>query len=521
MRPPAQIAPAALAARVRGLAGWRRRGLLALAGALAALALPPVHLLPVLLVSLPVLVWALDGAVTRRAAFGAGWWWAAGWYCVGLYWISYALLTDPEKFGWMIPFAVFGLSGLLAGFIGLATLAAHALAGRGRGVGRLPLLACAWTAAEWVRSWVLTGFPWNPIGSVWDAALPVAQAAAVAGVWGLCLITVLWAAAPALFADPAPRARRVGWALLVGLPLAVGGAGGLRLAAEPTTVVDGVRLRLVQPAVSQLTKWDERAREANLRQTILLSRETGFDRVTAVIWPETGAPFYLDLDPAHRALAAIAVPPGGLLLTGAPRITVAGTQIDQIWNSLFAIDGQGAVVARYDKAHLVPFGEYVPLRDVLPIAKITPGTLDFSAGPGPRTVALPGLPATGPMICYESIFPGRVVDPAGPRPGWLLTITNDGWFGISAGPYQHLAAARMRSIEEGLPLVRVANTGISAVYDALGREQARLGLGERGVLDVDLPQAAAPTPYARWGNWTVLVFGLLLGLLGWNTRRAC
>ncbi|CAA7612817.1 Apolipoprotein N-acyltransferase [Magnetospirillum sp. SS-4] len=502
----------AAAVRLQSLTGWRRRLCLLLLGGLAALALPPLHILPLLLLAFPALVWMLDASASRRAAFGTGWWWAMGWFSVGLYWISNALLTDAARFGWMIPFAIFGLSGLLAAFVGLATLAVHL--SRFRGLGRILLLASAWTVAEWLRSWVLTGFPWNPLGSVWDIFLPMLQFGSVAGIWGLGLLTALAVMAPALLAEPlSPRGRMAVLAMVAGIPLALWGYGQARLAAAPAAeMVPGVRLRLVQASLPQANKWRDDLREANLREHVDLSRSAGFEAVTTVVWPETAASYFLDLDTLRREMVAAAAPPGGMVLTGAPRVTPRDVQPFQVWNSLFAITSGAKVAGVYDKVHLVPFGEYVPFRAILPIAKITHGGTDFSAGPGPRTLDLPGLPPVGPLICYEAIFPGALVAPDQTRPDWLLNVTNDGWFGISSGPHQHLAAARMRAIEEGLPLVRAANTGISAVIDGHGRVIARLGLGEKGIVDAPLPRPAGPTLFGRHGNGVALL--LLLVCLG-------
>ncbi|OAN54596.1 apolipoprotein N-acyltransferase [Paramagnetospirillum marisnigri] len=507
-----------IAHRLQSLTGWRRRLVLFLLGALAAMALPPVHALPTLLVAFPALVWMFDAAPNRKAAFGVGWWWAMGWFTVGYYWISNALLVDPLRFGWMIPFAVFGLSGLVAAFVGAATLSVRLL--RFSGPGRILGLAVAWTLAEWLKSWVLTGFPWNPLGSVWDVSLPVLQFGAVAGVWGLSLLTAVAAMAPALLSAPLSRRAQLGVvALVVGLPLAGWIGGTVRLAgapdlAAPDTMEPGIRLRLVQANTPQGNKWKDDLREAHLREHVALSRSPGFETITTVIWSETAASYFLDLDGPHRAMAAEAAPPGGLLLTGAPRITPRGVEPLQIWNSLFAVTPAAEIVGVYDKAHLVPFGEYVPLRAILPIAKITHGGTDFSAGPGPRTLTVPGLPPFSPLICYEAIFPGEVVDPKGERPRWLVAMTNDGWFGYSAGPFQHLAAGRMRAIEEGLPLARAANTGISAVFDGYGREIARLPLGAKGVVDAPLPKSIDPPPYARFGNAAVFILMLVCLHLG-------
>jgi len=502
--------------RLAALTGWRRRLTLVGFGLLGALALPPWSFLPALPVALTALVWLWDAGRDRRAAFGAGWWWGCGWFILGLYWISHALLTDPAKFGWMIPFAVFGLSALMASFLGAATLLAR-LAGA-RGAGRIAVLAAAWTVVEWVRSWALTGFPWNSLGSVWEANLAVLQVGAVAGLWGLGLLTALAGMAPALLADPPSRRRAVlVVGLALGLPLAAWGGGTLRLAAHPT-IETGLRLRLVQPRIALGTKWVESLRETHLRDAVMLSRQPGFDQVKAVIWPEATAPFYLNLDGPHRAWAGLAAPPGGVLLAGALRLAPEPLQL---WNSLYVLDGVGETLAVYDKAHLVPFGEYVPLRQILPIAKITHGSTDFTPGPGPRTLDLPVLPPVSPLICYEAVFPGQVVGAGQPRPAWLLNITDDGWFGLSAGPYQHLAAARLRAVEEGLPLARAANTGITTLVDPLGRELGRIPLGERGILDVALPAPLDPTPYARFGDALPLLLALLCGAIGLATRKTC
>jgi apolipoprotein N-acyltransferase len=275
----------------------------------------------------------------------------------------------------------------------------------------------------------------------------------------------------------------------------------------------GVRLRLVQANIDQRLKWNPGERAANFGKYLSMTKGPGFDEVTHVIWPETAIPYVVARDAEARAAIAAVVPPKGLLIAGAIRTTLAaGVKPFQVWNSAHAIDQSARIVGTYDKFHLVPFGEYMPLRGILPLQKITPGAVDFSAGPGPRTLALPGLPPVGLLICYEVIFPGNVLD-RGNRPRWLLNLTNDAWFGESTGPYQHFAAARLRAVEEGLALVRSANTGISAVIDPYGRVIARLGLGVEGVLDSPLPlPLEGLTPYARFGDWIFL--GLLAIAVG-------
>ncbi len=506
------------AARLSRLTGWRRRGMAVLLGVLAALALPPVGLVPVLLISLPGLIWLLDGASSRRAAFGTGWWWGLGWYSAGFYWIAHALLIDPVRFGWMIPFATLGLGGFVAIFLGLVTLFVR-LAGVS-GAGRVVMLAGAWTVADWSRNWAFTGFPWNPVGSVWDGWLPIMQAASWVGVFGLSFLTVLVLGMPAILADFASARRKAALLLSVTLLLVlVALMGAVRLGGAEETSFPGIRLRLVQAAIPQTNKWRDDLRERHLLDQLDLSRSPGWEKVTHIIWPETAATFVLDQDARHRALVAGVAPPGGMVLTGAPRTSVPGTGPFEIWNSMLAIDGAGLVQGIYDKVHLVPFGEYVPLRTWLSIGKLTNGGADFSEGPGLRTLSLPGLPPVSVLICYEVIFPGNVVGADQPRPDWLLTITNDGWFGYSAGPFQHMASARMRAVEEGLPLVRAANTGISGVVDPFGRVVAQLGLEKRGFVDADLPRPLPPTLFSRYGNTIPLLLSFLACLGIWTLSK--
>ncbi|MCH9020438.1 MAG: apolipoprotein N-acyltransferase, partial [Proteobacteria bacterium] len=305
------------------------------------------------------------------------------------------------------------------------------------------------------------------------------------------------------------------------LLVAVWAGGSVRLAGAGDEAVEGVLLRLVQPNVGQHHKWKPELREALFARHLRLTASAGFERVTHVIWPETAVPFFLANEPARRRAVAAATPRGGALITGALRTTPEPTSPPKLWNSLHAIDDAGRVVATYDKFHLVPFGEYVPFRRWFPtIAKLTYGATDFSAGPGPQTLRVPGLPPFSPLICYEAIFAHQVVDSAD-RPAFLLNLTNDAWFGISSGPYQHFAAARLRAVEQGLPLARAANTGISAVVDGYGRITARLGLGREGVIDAPLPEALGGlTPYARWGDLLPLTIVAATGLgAGWWTRR--
>jgi apolipoprotein N-acyltransferase len=511
---------ARLEARLARLTGWRRYSVLALLGAPGALALPPVHIVPAFCAGLWVIIWGIERAPSSRAAFATGWWVAFGYFLAGLYWISSALLVDPIRFGWMIPFIVGGLSGVLALFVGAAAAVVRRL--RLKGVAGVLALAVAWLFFEWLRSWIFSGFPWNLAGYVWAFSDAMNQFAALAGIWGLTLVTIVGLGMPALLARPAKRPRIIILSTAAGLLLlaAVWVGGMVRLSMADPVPADALHLRIVQASIPQTLKNDSNAAYRNVLRQVELSRGTpGGEAARLVIWPEAAVPFLIEREPMLRTALAGVVPTGGYLFTGAPRGEPKTGPLDQVWNSLVVLDERSDIRATFDKFHLVPLGEYVPLRRLFPfLSKVTPGSMDFSAGPGPTTIHLPGLPAAGPVICYEVIFPHSVVNEAD-RPDWIVNLTNDGWFGITSGPYQHFASARLRAIEEGLPLVRAANNGISGIVDPYGRVIKRLGLDEIGVIDGVLPQPLTPTAYARGGNWNVLALGLIAALLALVCHR--
>lgn len=497
------------------LRGWRRALAALLLGATAALALPPIYIVPALIVAFTGFVWLLRGTASWRGAAGAGFLFGLGYFTAGLYWVANALLTRPEEFGWFAPFAVIGLAAILAPFFAVPAVVTRVLARR-PGAAEVVLFAGAWTVAEWLRSWVLTGFPWNLIGSVWGFSPVTLQTASVLGIYGLSLLTVLAAAMPAALSLPARSGRRDWRALVIaGLLLAaVPAYGAIRLGlAEPVGTVAGVQLRLIQPNIAQSIKWRRDLLDQHLLAQTALGSAPAATPPTDIIWSEVAAPLFIAEDPARAALIAENTPVGGLTLLGTLRRSGTGEDF-KLWNSMIAMDHKGRIVGAYDKSHLVPFGEYMPFHDLLGLANFTMGIADFSAGPGITTLRLPGLPPVSPLICYEAIFPAAVADEYD-RPAWLLNLTNDGWYGQSAGPYQHLVAAQTRAVEEGLPLVRVANTGISAIIDPYGRILHELGLGLRGVVDGPLPQAlAAPTLYARFGNVPVLLLATAMIIAG-------
>ncbi len=508
------------AAGLAALTGWRASAIAALLGVAGAFALPPWHLIPLLIPAFTGLLWLLSER-RPRAAFFLGWSFGTGHFLVAVHWIAHPMLVDAARHAWMIPFAVGGLAAAMGLYIALAAWLLAVLERRRRFtlVGRVFAFGALWLFFEWVRRWAFTGFPWDLLGYVWAFSPTMSQTAALGGIWALSLLTLVAAAAPAVLAER----RHLAFAgLVIVIPALMWAGGAARLSAAPVIgddFVADIRLRIVQANIPQRLKWQADQRLRNLQKHVAMSATAVTDQPppNVVVWPETAVPFFLSTDDQARALAALAVPDNGLLLTGAPRVSQSGGS-QQFWNSVHAIDPAGAVVSTYDKSHLVPFGEYVPGRGLIPLDKIVAGAGDFTPGPGRTTLRADGVPPFAPLVCYEVIFPGAVT--SADRPDWLMNVTNDAWFGPDAGPAQHFAIARMRTIEEGLPLVRAANTGISAVVDSYGRVVARLDSGVEGFLDTGLPSPLPPTVFARLGDWAVLILLLLSGTIAFLGRRA-
>ena len=494
-------------------------------GAMGALALPPFHLVFMLLPAISGLIWILVQTDDRRRAFVVGWMFGLGQGLVGYYWVSNAFMVDANEHGVLAPFAVLGLAGGLAMFPAATASIAWSVWRwcSPSPLARILTFAGLWTASEWLRAGMLTGFPWNLVATVWTFSPEVLQAAALVGPYGLGMITIAIAGLPALFLfGDNRRAAMIGLGVGLIVIVDIWIAGNLRLSAASRLAVDGVRLRMVQPNIPQHLKWRSELRVDHVRQQMRLSDGPDATGVlpTHVIWAETAVPYNLSGDYGLRQMIASAVPVDGLLITGAPRMEMAEGGLQRAYNSVHALDSRGQITATYDKRHLVPFGEYVPLRWLFGFSRLTVGRVDFHPGNTPQIPVLAGLPPAVMLICYEIIFPAKVG--AGyRRPAWILNLTNDAWFGMSAGPYQHLAAAQLRAVEQGVPVVRVANTGISAVVDAHGRIEARLELGQEGRLDSDLPRALnRPPPYGRYGDWLTLIM-ITLGLAAiWLPRLA-
>ena len=474
------------------------------AGAVAVLALPPFSYLPAVLVAWSALFLALRGR-GARTGFALGWMFGIAHFVIGLWWITESFMVEAETFGPLAIPAVIGLAALLSVFPALAC-AIFARLGAKNLVAAVAFAAC-WTGAEWLRGHVLTGFPWNLAGYALTDHAALRQIAALVGSYGSSFLTVLVGVLPAVAFSMCGRARVLPLAALAGLLCVVWSFGALRLAiAEPGRT--GVQVRIVQGNVAQQDKWDPAQRADIVARYLDLSAQPGDPDL--ILWPETAYPGFLDEDLDAQSRFADTLPRDALLLTGVLDRDADGVQT-VYYNTIQAYsDGRGPA-ASYSKHHLVPFGEYVPFRRWLPFERIVESLGEIAPGPGPRTLALPGVPLVGAAICYEIIFPGHVTED-NVRPAWIFNATNDAWFGMSMGPEQHLASARMRAVEEGLPVVRAANTGISAVIDATGAVLARLDTAQTGIIDAPLPGASAATFYARFGDWTMLV--LLMPFIG-------
>ncbi len=526
---------------VAALSGWRQALAAIGLGALSVLAMAPFFCWPVLLVALPCLVWMIDArllatipgkgpapAKGSRASFrrqatraaGTAWCFGFGYHLAGLFWIGEAFLVEADKFAVLMPFAVTLMPAGLALF--WAAAAAVAAPVWRPGPARVVALAIAFAMAEWLRGHVLTGFPWNVLGYALTYPLALMQSASLIGIYGLTLVALIVLPLPlVMLAETVPgTAPKHAWrrASLPLLPLlALTAFGALRLAAAEPVATDGAKIRIVQPSIPQREKWRPENQEAIFRQHLEMSlrdargTEDGASGIKLIIWPEAAMPFLPLNSPVALAAIGQMLPEGTHLASGALRMVErADGKGRDIYNSLLVFSPRGSLNAGYDKIHLVPFGEYLPLQPVLEaigleqLSRLRGG---FASGAWPRApLAIPGLPRLLPLICYEAIFPATLVQ--GPqRPAAFINVTNDGWFGNTTGPRQHLHQTRVRAVEEGLPILRAANNGISAIIDAKGRIVASAGMNEIASIDGIIPPELAAPLYARIGDWA---FALLL-----------
>ena len=521
--------------RGRGLrVRFGRIALALLAGAVAAFAHPPFGILPGL-IGYPLLMLLSERSGNARGAFWMGWLAGFAYFFVGCWWVAEAFMVDPAQ-AWMAPFAASLLPAGLGLFWGGATALYRRLAPPG--VVRVLLFAALFCVFEWLRGHVLTGFPWNPAGATWAAGSAGSQFASVAGVYGLSLVTVLAASAFAPLAAPGLRKARIASAVCgAGLFAGLIGFGAVRL-SQARVADTGVMVRIVQADISQQSKWSAEAYQGILDRYLALTARPAARQPDVVVWPEGALPSVANTVFGEGAPEAAAIArtlsPGQTLLIGLARGEAGATpgQPDRYYNSLFALHDESESVGLrvsgvYDKYRLVPFGEYMPLGDLmsaLGVRKLVHMAEDFSSGPRPAPISLPNAPPVQPLICYESLFPGFT--PGGAkRPRWIVNVSNDAWFGQTSGPLQHLNLASYRAIETGLPVVRATPTGVSAMIDPWGRVigDHRLNSGQSGVIDGLLPEPTQVTFYGRTGDllfWLMIALGLgAAAASGWRARR--
>ncbi|MEO1493207.1 MAG: apolipoprotein N-acyltransferase [Pseudomonadota bacterium] len=494
---------------------WQRLGLAALAGALMTAGHPPVSIPWLMFLACPMLVLLLRAAPTWKAAAWTGWAAGAGYFVTGLHWIGHAFLVDAERFAFLLPLGVIAMPSALAIFWALAFGAAHRLAGRGAIQSVLWLVLCL-TGVETARSFVLTGFPWALPGYVW-VDTPVIQVAAWIGPFGVTLMTLLVCA---MIGIAALHRRVVPLVICLAAFAASWVAGTLRVPDEVAYTDNAPVLRIVQPNAPQHLKWQPGPREmfyGRLLEATAAQPDPQLGPADLVIWPEMAVFFAPAQQPEE--VARIAQAAGGApVMLGA--FHAEGPPDNIAWrNALMMVRPDGTLGQRYDKHHLVPFGEYMPMRPLFDALGLSQFAIrgDIAAGPGPMTMHLPGLPPVSPLICYEAIFPYHAVGKE--RPDWMVQLTNDAWFGSFAGPQQHYAQARIRAIEQGLPLVRAANTGISAVVDAYGREVVSIELHNYKFVDAQLPAPAPVTLYSRWGDWLAMILIVILAATAVFSRQ--
>ncbi len=501
--------------------GWRSALIAVLAGALSALAMPPFDVFPVLFITLPILVWLIDGTTApvdagflRRLwpAAKTGWLFGFGYFLAGLWWLGMAFLVDGDEFIYLMPFAVVALPAGLALFWGFGAAIARVF--WSDGWRRIVALAAGLALAEWLRGTLFTGFPWNSIGYAALSNTVMMQSASVLGLYGITPLALLIFASPGIFAaSSSVRPRRMRALFVIALLLVVAqlGFGAWRLSSATGETVDKVIIRIVQPNITQSEKWQEGKEMEIFNRYNSLSADKGTGGFTHMIWPESAFPFLLTRNRSAMASIAALLPQGTTLITGAMRAEppVPGATQGYTYNSLYVINANGEIIAAQDKVHLVPFGEYLPFQswlESLGLRQLTRLKGGFAAGHQRRHIELDDAPTLLPLICYEIIFSGEVRG-TGRKPGWIVNVTNDAWYGNTPGPYQHLRQSRIRAVEEGLPMVRAANSGISAITDAYGRIIGLIPLGRSGLIDRPLPKALKSTLFSKYGN---LPYGLIL-----------
>lgn len=483
-----------------------------LLGMLTTLAMPPCYQIWVLFIGFGCLIAMINVAVSAKQAFALGYWFGFGFFALGFSWIVNALSIDIKSFWWLMPTALLG-AGLFFGiFAAIPAWGSYFFKGI---MAKILGFASLWGGGEWVRSFLLTGFPWNLLGSSLAFDHQLLQMAAFIGTYGLSVLILIITMLPIAVLQHKKKLNQIAVTILMFVLIAlVVICGKYRTNKLDDNELSDIKLRIVQPSIPQSLKWDFSELERNFADYIEMSQATGFFETDVVIWGETASTFPIALDREHFNQLLPAVPDDGFLITGSiDYVPDDNSHWLPVNAGMILRHGKG-IIDMYAKSHLVPFGEYIPLRRFIPkkLKPVTKVIADFRAGSGVRTIHTDKLPPFGILICYEVIFPHQVVD-LNDKPQWLINLTNDGWYGKSFGPYQHLVAAQLRAVEEGVTVVRAANSGISAMISRTGKIIDSIGLQKRGNLDVILPKNLnIDTPYSKYGN-KLLVAVLLLFMI--------
>lgn len=492
-------------------------------GLLNALAMPPVHLVPILLMTFPTLVYLLDKSLTVKQVFIKTFLFFFAFHVAGLYWINFALFVDIKNNWWVIPFALSGLPFLMALYPSIATWLWYRMAWTGST--RLVALIVLLTLSEWVRGTAFTGFPWNLWGYTWVFFEPVLQSVSLVGIYGLTFLTVALACMPMFFArNYYDRFGRLVVTIIITAFLGLTSWGMGRLAQELPQSAQPFNIRIVQPNITQEAKLSLEKRheqEKRLwRLTIAPNAQDPSITPHMVMWPETAIPLFTTYDVRRlEATLQAVLPPKTFLAVGALEIERDDNRDKNIIaNRINFYQYDGYREAFYDKFHLVPFGEYLPFENLWPVKPVAFSGTTMRAGDGLQTIRLNNIPAFSPLICYEVLFPGETTLKKD-RPQWILNATNDAWYGNTSGPHQHLAITRTRAVEEGLPVIRIANTGISAVIDPMGRILKSLPLNHEGIIDHEMPAFLSPTLFARLGHYPFFMLLTLTWCVAWVVQR--
>ncbi len=469
-------------------------------GLLSALAFAPIFLFPILLFTFSYFLFLISCA-TKKSSFLLGWWFGFGYFIAGLYWISFALLVDINSFGWLIPFAVLLIPAITAIYIGLLTLLTKILSKN-----KYQLLVnfiCLWVLFEIIRVNILTGLPWLLLGYSLCFSDTLLQSSSVFGIYGLSFVVLCIACTPYLLLD-CYKKLDLAFIITASLIFIINFAFGYFRLQNSTADLSNSMVRIVQANISQNLKWDHDERLNNIMKHINLTKQNN-DKIDYVIWPESAIPFPVSLQ--NRLKFNDLIPKNSFLIAGGVRVNDERNPT-KIWNSIFVINSNGQIIDFYDKIHLVPFGEYVPLKKFIPATKITHGAIDFSSGPNLKTIKVSNnLPSFAPLICYEAYFPEDIILKEH-LPDFIVNFTNDAWYGNTSGPYQHLYMTKLRAIEQGIPIIRAANTGISAIIDPYGRILKMLPLNKEGIIDLQLPKALKITTiYSKYLN--TIIFSII------------